>query len=119
MQSYYDTYNSENPDALARYYASDVVFETAQGTTLGVAPILETYRYLISVFHDKMTPDSITINGDTAIVQISDRFEAKQALDDFMGQSFAPGDTLMLKLRGTYQCRDGQFSHIRIDLHNS
>ena len=119
MQSYYDTYNSEDPEALARYYASDVVFETAQGTTLGVAPILETYRYLISVFHDKMRADSITISGDTATVEITDRFEAKQALEDFMGQSFAPGDTLVLRLRGTYQCRDGQFCHIRIDLHDS
>jgi hypothetical protein len=119
MQSYYTTYNGEDPDALARYYASDVVFETAQGSSVGVAPILDTYRYLISVFSDQMTPDSITISGDTAIVAITDRFEAKQAIADFMGQSFAPGDTLVLKLRGTYQCRDGQFCHIRIDLQDS
>lgn len=116
MQAYYQTYNSEDPEALARFYAPDVVFESAQGITHGVEPILESYRYLIGLFHDQMTADVIEISEDTAVVAITDRFEAKQVVADFFGQSFAVGDTLVLQLRGIYQMRGGQFCHIRISL---
>lgn len=115
MENYYRTYNSEDAEALRAFYADDVVMVSAAGETTGPEVILETYRYLISVFHDKMTPDNIDISGDTAVVDITDRFEAKTEVDDFLGQKFAAGDTMTLKLRGTYVVVDRQFQHISIE----
>jgi len=115
MESYYRTYNSEDPEALRAYYADDVVMVSAAGETHGADAILDSYRYLISVFHDKMTAEHIEIDGDSAVVSISDRFTAKTAVPDFFGQSFAVGDEFELRLRGTYQSLNGRFTHITIE----
>ncbi len=115
IESYYRTYNSEDAEALQAFYADDAVMVSAAGETQGAETILDTYRYLISVFHDQMTPDNIEISGTTAVVDITDRFEAKTAIDDFLGQKFEAGDTMTLKLRGTYLMADNQFQHITIE----
>ena len=115
MRDYYATYNTEDAEALAAFYADNVEFTSMAGTTVGPDAILESYRYLTSVFHDKMTPEQIDIDGDTAQVLITDRFEAKTEVPDFFGQSFAPGDTLELKLKGTYTARDGKFTRVVIE----
>lgn len=115
IESYYRTYNSEDAEALRAFYADDVVMVSAAGETHGAEAILETYRYLISVFHDQMTPDNIEISGTTAVVDITDRFEAKTAIDDFLGQKFEAGDSMTLKLRGTCVMTDNQFQHITIE----
>ena len=115
IESYYRTYNSEDAEALRAFYADEVVMVSAAGETTGPEAILDTYRYLISIFHDQMTPDNIEISGDTAVVDITDRFEAKTEVDDFLGQKFAAGDAMTLKLRGTYLVVNKQFQHISIE----
>ena len=88
MESYYQTYNAEDPDALRAFYHSEVEFISAQGVQHGPDGIIATYQYLIAMFHDKMTPTNIAISGDTAVVSIEDNFTAKQAIDDFMAVSY-------------------------------
>jgi len=116
FEAYYRTYNSEDPDALAEFYADDVVMISAAGETHGVDAILDTYRYLTANFDDRMTPESITIDGDTAEIQIVDHFRAKQPVEAFFGRRFSPGDEMTLRLTGTYTVRDGRFSRVEIRL---
>ena len=115
IERYYRTYTSEDAEALRAFYADDVVMVSAAGETRGPEAILETYRYLISVFHDQMTPDKIEISGDIAVVDITDSFEANTEVEDFLGQQFKAGDSMTLKLRGTYLVVDKQFQHISIE----
>ena len=115
FESYYRTYNSENPEALRGFYHDDVELSSAQGVLKGADAILDTYRYLISVFHDQMTPEKITIDGDQAAIIITDRFTAKTDVNDFMGMKLKKGDSFTLNLRGTYIARDGRFKTIRIE----
>ncbi len=115
IESYYRTYNSEDPEALRAFYAEDVVMVSAAGETRGAEAILDTYRGIISQFRDQMTPEDIAIDGDTAVVHITDRFEARTDVPYFLGQSFSAGDNLVLNLRGTYRCVNGQFAHINIE----
>ena len=116
FEAYYRTYNSEDPEALAGFYADDVVMVSAAGESHGVDAILDTYRYLIANFHDQMTPESIAIDGDTGVVRIVDHFRAKQPVEEFFGRRFAPGDEMTLCLVGTYTVRDGRFSRVEIRL---
>lgn len=102
MESYYRTYNTEDGDALASYYHPEVELTSAAGVMKGVDAVLATYRQIVSVFHDKMTPTRIDVDGQTAVVYISDCFTAKTAVDDFLGMKVAAGDSFELKLRGVY-----------------
>ena len=78
MEDYYKAYNSEDAEALAAFYHDDVELASAQGVMRGPKEILATYQYLTSNFHDKMTPESIEVSGNTAVVKIHDSFKAKQ-----------------------------------------
>lgn len=122
MTNYYATYNSEDPVALRAFYHDDVLLVSAQGETVGVDAIIATYQYLIDLFFDKMTPQSITLSQVTsgadfiAEVEIVDRFTAKKSVDDFMGQTLEQGDSFELKLRGRYQVESGRIKTIHIEM---
>jgi len=115
MRDYYTTYNSENPVALRAFYTNDVVLVSAQGETRGPDAIIGVYQFLTAQFLDQMTPTAISVSGDTAVVDITDRFTAKVDVPDFMGVALKKGESFELKLRGTYTIVNGKFQHIVID----
>ena len=120
MQSYYAAYNSEDATRLGAFYHEDIELESAQGRIEGAPALLQTYKTIIENFRDVMTPLSITIakgNADcttVATVEILDQFTAKVPVDDFMGQSFAQGDSFELRLTGTYQIIENKIKHVVI-----
>src|SRR5208282_2279418 len=69
---YYDAYASEDADALGAFYADDVTLTSSQGVIRGKDELLGTYRYITSLFHDRMTPDTIIVDGDRAAIEITD-----------------------------------------------
>ncbi len=110
FERYYATYNRERPDELAHFYADDVVFTSAQGRSTGKEAILQTYRYLIDLFEDRMTPERILVDGDHAAVEITDVFTARKDVPDFMGASLKQGEQLTLKLCGIYTVKDNRIT---------
>jgi hypothetical protein len=115
MRDYYRTYNSEDPAALRGFYHDDVVLDSTQGELRGPEAILATYQYITGQFRDHMTPTRIAVDGDTAVVDITDRFTAKLDVPDFMGLAFKQGESLELALRGTYTIANGKFRRIVIE----
>ncbi|WP_372797922.1 nuclear transport factor 2 family protein [Litorivivens sp.] len=111
---YYQAYNSEDPAALTLFYSPDVIFTTAQGEQRGVEAILNTYGYLIGQFEDRMTPDSILVDGNRAAVEITDVFTARQDVADFMGMSLKKGESLTLKLCALYTVSNNKITHATI-----
>jgi len=114
FESYYETYNREDPEALSEFYHEDVVIRSSQMEQTGKDAMLGTYRYIISILRDQMTPKNIIVQGDHAAVEIHDRFEAKEDIDDFLGQKFSKGDTLELSLCGIYRVEGNRIKDITI-----
>ena len=114
FESYYKTYNSEDPQALGEFYHEDVVIRSAQGEQKGKEVMLGTYEYIISKFIDRMTPKNMIIQGDQAAIEIYDRFEAKKEVDDFLGQKFSKVDTFELNLCGVYKVEGNKIKEITI-----
>jgi ketosteroid isomerase-like protein len=114
MRGYYEAYNSEDADRLGTFLADDVVLISAQGEQRGKAAYLATYRSITADFTDRMTPDEITVAGDSATVKITDRFTARHDVANFMGQSFKKGGGFTLKLSGSYQAKNGKITKIEI-----
>ncbi len=114
MRGYYEAYNSEDAARLGRLLADDVVLVSAQGEQRGRDAYLATYRAIIADFTDRMTPDEITVSGDSAEVKITDRFTARHEVADFLGRSFKAGEGFTLKLLGTYAVRDGKIATINV-----
>ncbi|HCS28778.1 MAG TPA: nuclear transport factor 2 family protein [Spongiibacteraceae bacterium] len=111
FENYYRCYNSEDPAALARFYADDLVLVSAQGEQQGIAAMIETYRYMIDTFEDRMTPDNILIDGNAAAVEITNVFTARKDVADFMGHTLQQGETLTLKLCAVYRVDGSKISH--------
>jgi hypothetical protein len=114
FESYYEAYNSEDPEALSEFYHEDVVIRTAHGDQIGKESLLGTYQYIISKFRDQMTPVNIILENDQAAIEIHDHFEAKQDVDDFLGQSFSKGDSLELNLCGIYKMEGNKIKQITL-----
>ncbi len=108
FQRYYQTYNSESPEALAEFYHDDVTLVSAEGEQQGREALLDTYRYITERFRDRMTAERILIDGDVAAVEILDEFEAKCEVEDFLGSSFQQGDCFSLKLCAVYTVEQGK-----------
>ena len=115
MESYYQTYNSENPAKLREFYCEDVVLTSGQGAQEGAQAIIDMYTFIISNFSDQMTPENIECTDNIAVVEILDRFEAKTDVKDFLGMSMAKGDKFEMRIRGTYEIKDGRFKNILIE----
>jgi len=116
MRDYYATYNNEDAEALSAFYHPEVELHSAQGVMRGLEEVLTTYRHLVATFEDRMHPTAMASRGDTIEIEITDRLTARTGIDDFMGSSLAAGETLTLKLRGTYRIEDQQLRHIEIEL---
>lgn len=116
VEAYYSAYNSEDPVALRRFYADDVVLVSAQGELRGADAILETYAFLTGQFTDHMTPTRIDIDGNRAVIEIADVFTAKHDVADFMGVALRAGEKLELLLRGTYTVENDRFVRIEIEI---
>ena len=114
FEAYYQAYNSEDPNALKHFYADDVVLVSAQGEQRGLSAMLDTYHYLIDLFEDRMTARNILIDGDSAAVEIIDKFTAKKAVAEFMGSSFKTGDTMTLRLCALYRVSNNKITHVSI-----
>ncbi len=114
MERYYQTYNSENPESLAAFYAVDVRMVSAQGEETGRDAIIATYRFIIERFIDRMTPTRILVSGNHAAVEITDEFEARQDVADFLGASFHKGDRFTLQLCAVYEVRDDLIRSVTI-----
>jgi uncharacterized protein (TIGR02246 family) len=116
MRRYYETYNSEDAEALSAFYHPDCTLTSAQGTLQGRKAILDTYRGLVALFEDHMTPTAIRVDGNEAEVDIVDRFTARADVADFMGQSLAAGESFELRLVGHYRAEQGKLREIHIAL---
>jgi ketosteroid isomerase-like protein len=116
LRAYYEAYNSAQEARLAEFLAEDVILTSAHGEQRGREAYLSTYRQIISVFDDHMTPEEISITGDAAFVRITDHFTAKNDVADFLGRSFAKGDSFTLRLTGDYLLRDGKIATIDIQV---
>ncbi len=116
FRGYYEAYNSEQEARLREFLAEDLLLVSAEGEERGIDAYLKTYRYITDNFHDRMTPEEIRIDGDTATVDIIDHFTAKKDVPDFLGRVFEKGQDFTLSLRGTYLVRDGKIVKIEIQI---
>ena len=114
FEAYYQTYNSEDPEALRVFYDPEVELHSAQGVIRGVDAVLDVYRGIIAEFKDQMTPLDICERSDHIHVRILDEFTAKVAVEDFMGSAFAAGEQFSLNLLAEYRLRDGRI--VRADI---
>jgi ketosteroid isomerase-like protein len=116
FRAYYEAYNSGQEARLAEFLTDDIVLTSAQGEQRGREAYLATYRQIIAVFSDRMTPEDIAVSGQSATIRIIDRFVAKQDVADFLGRAFAQGEGFTLHLLGRYEVRDGKIASIDIQI---
>lgn len=114
FKGYYEAYNSEDPARLGALLADDVVLASAMGEQKGKQAYLDTYKFMISTFIDKMRPEKITLTADGAVIDIHDSLTARADVPDFMGQSLKAGEEMVLKLTGRYTLKNGKITRIEI-----
>ncbi len=107
IRTYYAAYNACDEAALAGLLHPEVVLGSALGEQHGREAYLATYRYMIGAFVDRMTPETIRVEGEVAIVAIHDSLTARADIADFMGRSVAEGEEIVLRLEGRYRVVDG------------
>lgn len=107
VHAYYAAYNACDEAALACLLHPEVVLRSALGEQHGLEAYLATYRYMIGAFVDRMTPETIRVEGEVAIVAIHDSLTARADIADFMGRSVAEGEEIVLRLEGRYRVVDG------------
>lgn len=115
ITAYYEAYNSEDPHQLAGVLHEDVVLSSAAGTQHGLSAYLDTYKAMTTTFIDRMTPEEIEVDGDTATVTVVNTLTARSDVKDFMGMSMDEGQTMTLNLRGRYTVDEGRIREITIE----
>ncbi len=114
MRSYYRAYNSEDADLLAQHLTDDITLVSAAGVQVGRDAYLAIYRYMIENFEDRMEPETIEVNEETATVHILDLLTANRDMADFLGQPVSKGQTVELHLVGHYTFQGDKIARIEI-----
>ncbi|MBM7231892.1 nuclear transport factor 2 family protein [Dietzia cinnamea] len=116
ITAHFEAYNSEDPHQLAAVLHEDAVLHSAAGTQLGLSAYLDTYRAMTSTFVDRMTPEEIQVDGDTATVTIVNTLTARADVKDFMGMSLDDGQAMTLNLKGRYTVDGDRIREINLEL---
>ena len=71
---------------------------------------------MTSTFVDRMTPEEIQVDGDTATVTIVNTLTARADVKDFMGMSLDDGQAMTLNLKGRYTVDGDRIREINLEL---
>ena len=116
FESYYQTYNSEDAEALKKFYHEEVELISAQGVMKGPDEIIATYSDITANFIDQMKPKEISFKDGIAYIQIHDQFTAKHDVEDFMGMAFTKGQGFEMDLSGEYEIVDNKIKKITLSM---
>ena len=114
LRSYYQAYNSLDTERLCEILSPDVELVSPLGTERGHQAYLATFHYMTGMFVDVMTPETITVSGNTVTVAIHDSLTAKADVADFMGHAVKAGEELILRVKGEYTLVDGRIARAAI-----
>lgn len=114
LDEYFAAYNSEDSERLSVYYADDVVVCYDNNTHIGKASVLETYRYIQRMFEDRMTVNSVFVQGDKAVVEIENRFVARRDAESFLGRDLKQGESFVMYVIGEFTFANGEITEVII-----
>jgi hypothetical protein len=116
FRAYIAEFNAANFDALARYYADDVVFSFNGGLTLnGRDAIVEFYRPFRRAVDETVDIGFLVMNDRHVAVEMATEFRAREDYPNFTRGPLKAGDTVRITSFVHYDIGpDGRFAAIRI-----
>ena len=112
LNKYYEAYNSNDFEAMARHYTEDCTFESRNMKASG-KEILEYFRNFRDYFDETITPVSIVIEGDKAAVELDNYIRAKKDGGKYLNKTYNAGELLadrrvavFYKIRGKKICNN-------------
>lgn len=114
METYYRVFNTGDLEALADFYAEDIVFEYRDVKIEGREALIKYFAALQQGFTETIHPKSILVDGDRIAVETEDAFTAKVDLPDFLGQSLKQGESVTARYGCFYDTRDDRIHHVRL-----
>jgi hypothetical protein len=116
FRTYIAEFNAANFDALARYYADDVVFSFNGGLTLrGRDAIVEFYRPFRRAVDETVDLRFLMINDEHVAVEMATEFRAREDYANFTRGPLKAGDTVAITSFVHYDIGpDGRFAAIRV-----
>jgi hypothetical protein len=116
FRTYIAEFNAANFDALARYYADDVVFSFNGGLTLnGRDAIVEFYRPFRKSVDETVDIKFLMINDEHVAVEMATEFRAREDYANFTRGPLKAGDTVRITSFVHYDIGpDGRFAAIRV-----
>jgi hypothetical protein len=116
FRTYIAEFNVANFDALARYYAEDVVLSFNGGLTLhGRDAIVEFYRPFRTSVDETVDIKFLMINDKHVAVEMATEFRAREDYANFTRGPLKAGDTVRITSFVHYDIGpDGRFAAIRV-----
>jgi hypothetical protein len=116
FRTYLSEFNAANFDALARYYADDVVFTFNGGLTLnGRDAIVEFYRPFRKAVDETVDIRFLVMNDEHVAVEMATEFRAREDYENFTRGPLKAGDILRITSFVHYDVGpDGRFVAIRV-----
>lgn len=116
FRGYIAEFNAANFDALARYYADDVVFSFNGGLTLhGRDAIVEFYRPFRKAVDETVDLRFLMVSDEHVAVEMATEFRAREDYANFTRGPLKAGDTVRITSFVHYDIGpDGRFAAIRV-----
>lgn len=116
FRTYIAEFNAANFDALARYYADDVIFSFNGGLTLaGRDAIVEFYRPFRKAVDETVDIRFLVMDDRHVAAELATEFRAHEDYDNFTRGPLRAGDTLRITSFVHYDIGPGgRFAAIRV-----
>jgi len=113
FDNYLATYNTGDLDAVAEYYADDIIFENFGGHHEG-SDVLEFLKGLHQAVSDTMTPRLIMVDGDDIAMEADTEVLAHMDLPDLPIGAMVKDQRVIARTFIFYKTQGDKIKHIRI-----
>jgi hypothetical protein len=113
FHDYIDSFNRNDFEGFAKYYADDVLLELPSKQLHGRQAIVEFYREVKARVRETLQIKQVVCDDEGLAAEVATEFFALEDWPDFIAGPLGKGESIRIVSFVMYRIRNGKFAHIR------
>jgi hypothetical protein len=113
FHDYIDSFNRNDFEGFAKYYADDVLLELPSKQLHGRQAIVEFYREVKARVRETLQIKQVVCDDEGLAAEVATEFFGLEDWPDFIAGPLGKGESIRIVSFVMYRIRNGKFAHIR------
>jgi hypothetical protein len=113
FHDYIDSFNRNDFEGFAKYYAADVLLELPSKQLHGRQAIVDFYREVKARVRETLQIKQVVCDDEGLAAEVATEFFGLEDWPDFIAGPLGKGESIRIVSFVMYRIRNGKFAHIR------